>query len=113
MHQWYSVQKCCCREPAGLNLLLNYDMNDLVLIIKERKISINKSNKAEEFTLSLDLSAAGATMFDYKQLQFFRVDTNRAESKGIILNIPLITGISNEELPPVFIRSSFSPSTFI
>ncbi len=36
-------------------------MNDLVLIIKERKISINKSNKAEEFTLSLDLSAAGAT----------------------------------------------------
>ena len=39
----------------------DYDMNDLVLIIKERKISINKSNKAEEFTLSLDLSAAGAT----------------------------------------------------
>ena len=35
--------------------------NDLVLIIKERKISINKNNKAEEFTLSLDLSAAGAT----------------------------------------------------
>ena len=39
----------------------DYDMNDLVLIIKERKISINKDNKAEEFTLSLDLSAAGAT----------------------------------------------------
>ncbi|WP_444106226.1 LruC domain-containing protein [Bacteroides sp.] len=39
----------------------DYDMNDLVLIIKERKISINKNNKAEEFTLSLDLSAAGAT----------------------------------------------------
>lgn len=39
----------------------DYDMNDLVLIVKERKISINKSNKAEEFTLSLDLSAAGAT----------------------------------------------------
>ena len=29
-------------------------------------------------------------LFDYKQLQFFRVDTNRAESKGIILNIPLM-----------------------
>ena len=32
----------------------------------------------------------GKLLFDYKQLQFFRVDTNRAESKGIILNIPLM-----------------------
>ena len=39
----------------------DYDMNDVVLIIKERKISINKDNKAQEFKLSLDLSAAGAT----------------------------------------------------
>lgn len=39
----------------------DYDMNDLVLIIKERKILINKDNKAQEFTLTLDLSAAGAT----------------------------------------------------
>ena len=39
----------------------DYDMNDLVLIIKERKISINKDNKAQEFKLSIDLSAAGAT----------------------------------------------------
>ena len=39
----------------------DYDMNDVVLIIKERKISINKDNKAQEFKLSIDLSAAGAT----------------------------------------------------
>lgn len=39
----------------------DYDMNDLALIIKKRTISINKNNKAEEFTLSLDVSAAGAT----------------------------------------------------
>ena len=32
----------------------------------------------------------GKLLFDYKQLQFFRVDTNRAESKGIVLNIPLV-----------------------
>lgn len=32
----------------------------------------------------------GKLLFDYKQLQFFRVDTNRAEGKGIILNIPLM-----------------------
>lgn len=39
----------------------DYDMNDLVLIIKERKISINKDNKVTEFTLNLNLAAAGAT----------------------------------------------------
>lgn len=39
----------------------DYDMNDIVLTIKERKISINKDNKAQEFRLSIDLSAAGAT----------------------------------------------------
>ena len=32
----------------------------------------------------------GKLLFDYKQLQFFRVNTNRAESKGIVLNIPLM-----------------------
>ena len=32
----------------------------------------------------------GKLLFVYKQLQFFRVATNRAESKGIILNIPLM-----------------------
>lgn len=32
----------------------------------------------------------GKLLFDYKQLQFFRVNTNRAESKGIVLNIPLV-----------------------
>lgn len=39
----------------------DYDMNDLALIIKERKISLNKDNKVVEFKLNLDLSAAGAT----------------------------------------------------
>ena len=37
-----------------------------------------------------DFAACNPPSFDYKQLQFFRVDTNRAESKGIILNIPLM-----------------------
>lgn len=32
----------------------------------------------------------GKLLFDYKQLQFFRVDTNRAESMGVILNISLM-----------------------
>lgn len=32
----------------------------------------------------------GELLFDYKQLQFFRVDTDRAEDKGIILNAPLM-----------------------
>ena len=30
----------------------DYDMNDLVMIIKERTISLNKNNKVEEFKLS-------------------------------------------------------------
>ena len=32
----------------------------------------------------------GKLLFDYKQLQFFHVDTNRAEDKGVILNVPLM-----------------------
>lgn len=39
----------------------DYDMNDLVLIIKGRKISTNKDNKVTEFTLNLELAAVGAT----------------------------------------------------
>lgn len=39
----------------------DYDMNDLVLIIKGRKISTNKDNKVTEFTLILELAAVGAT----------------------------------------------------
>lgn len=39
----------------------DYDMNDLVMIIKERTISLNKNNKVEEFKLSIDLAATGAT----------------------------------------------------
>lgn len=39
----------------------DYDMNDLVLIIKGRKISTNKDNKITEFTLNLELAAVGAT----------------------------------------------------
>lgn len=39
----------------------DYDMNDIVLIIKEKKIYTNKDNKVEQVDLSLDLSAAGAT----------------------------------------------------
>lgn len=39
----------------------DYDMNDLALIIKGRKISTNKDNKVTEFTLNLELAAAGAT----------------------------------------------------
>lgn len=31
----------------------------------------------------------GKLLFDYKQLQFFRVDVKRAEDRGIVLNIPL------------------------
>ena len=38
----------------------DYDMNDLVMIIKERTISLN-NNKVEEFKLSIDLAATGAT----------------------------------------------------
>ena len=36
-------------------------MNDLVMIIKERTISLNKNNKVEVFKLSIDLAATGAT----------------------------------------------------
>lgn len=39
----------------------DYDMNDLALIIKGRKIATNKDNKVTEFTLNLELAAAGAT----------------------------------------------------
>lgn len=39
----------------------DYDMNDLVIIIKGSKIAINKANKVTEFTLNLELAAAGAT----------------------------------------------------
>lgn len=39
----------------------DYDMNDIVLIIKEKKIYANKDNKVERVDFSLDLSAAGAT----------------------------------------------------
>lgn len=39
----------------------DYDMNDLVIVVKERKIYTNEDNKVVEFKLNLDLAAAGAT----------------------------------------------------
>ncbi|WP_303012787.1 LruC domain-containing protein [uncultured Bacteroides sp.] len=39
----------------------DYDMNDAVLIIRERRIALNKDNKAEEFKLDIELAATGAT----------------------------------------------------
>lgn len=39
----------------------DYDMNDVAIIIKNRKISTNKDNKVTEFTLNVELAAAGAT----------------------------------------------------
>ena len=38
----------------------DYDMNDIVLEVKKRKISINKHNKVTEFDLSVELRAVGA-----------------------------------------------------
>lgn len=89
----------------------DYDMNDVVLIIKERKISINKDNKAQEFKLSIDLSAAGATksigaaimldgvpasaitqpveFSDNSLIQNFNVNNNRIENGQDYAVIPL------------------------
>ena len=89
----------------------DYDMNDVVLIIKERKISINKDNKAQEFKLSIDLSAAGATksigaaimldgvpasaitqpveFSDNSLIQNFNVNNNRIENEQDYAVIPL------------------------
>lgn len=39
----------------------DYDMNDAVITIKNRKIYTNEANKVEEFRLSIDLRATGAT----------------------------------------------------
>lgn len=39
----------------------DYDMNDIVLIINEKKIYANKDNKVERVDFSIDLSAVGAT----------------------------------------------------
>src|SRR5699024_10188346 len=39
----------------------DYDMNDAVLIVRERRIALNKDNKAEEFKLDIELAATGAT----------------------------------------------------
>lgn len=39
----------------------DYDMNDIVLIINEKKLYTNKDNKVERIDLSIDLSAVGAT----------------------------------------------------
>ncbi|MCS3085228.1 hypothetical protein NXW09_28060 [Bacteroides ovatus] len=36
-------------------------MNDLVMIIKKERILSAKNNKVEEFKLSIDLAATGAT----------------------------------------------------
>ena len=38
----------------------DYDMNDIVLEVKKRKISIDKHNKVTEFDLSVELRAVGA-----------------------------------------------------
>ncbi len=89
----------------------DYDMNDVVLIIKERKISINKDNKVQEFKLSIDLSAAGATKSigaavmldgvpasaitqpvefgDNSLIQNFNVNNNRIENGQDYAVIPL------------------------
>lgn len=89
----------------------DYDMNDAVLIIKERKILINKDNKAQEFKLSIDLAAAGAMKsigaaimldgvpasaitqpveFDDNSLiQNFNVNNNRIENGQEFAVIPL------------------------
>lgn len=39
----------------------DYDMNDIVMVINKRKLSVNKKNLVEKFELSIDLCAVGAT----------------------------------------------------
>ncbi len=39
----------------------DYDMNDVSIVIKNRKIATNKDNKVTEFALNIELAAAGAT----------------------------------------------------
>lgn len=54
----------------------DYDMNDLVLQISKRKISTNNKNKVEEFELSIDLCAVGATRVISAAIMFDAIPAN-------------------------------------
>lgn len=90
----------------------DYDMNDLVLTIKKRKLSTDNKNRVKEFELSVDLCAVGATKPIAAAIMFDAIAANEiTESvtyednslhKGFNLNNQNIENGQDKAVVPLF-----------
>lgn len=62
----------------------DYDMNDIVMTIKNRKYTLDNANKVKEFTFSIDLDAVGATKSIAAAIMFDAVPAS-AISEAVVL----------------------------
>ncbi len=62
----------------------DYDMNDVVMTIKNRKYTLDNANKVKEFTFSIDLDAVGATKSIASAIMFDAIPAS-AISQAVVL----------------------------
>lgn len=77
----------------------DYDMNDAVMIIRERKISLNKQNKVKEFKMEIDFAAVGATNKISAAVMFDEITVSEFNTNVIFeKNAPTSFNLSNKNI---------------
>lgn len=71
----------------------DYDMNDVVMTIKNRKYTLDNANKVKEFTFSIDLDAVGATKSIAAAIMFDAVPAS-AISEAVLSDNNLVKSFS-------------------
>lgn len=72
----------------------DYDMNDVVMTIKNRQYKLNSDNKVQEFTFSINLDAVGATKSIAAAIMFDAIPASAISQAVVLGNSNLVKSFS-------------------